>query len=128
MWRWRQFLSRLRNLIAPNRSERELEREIAAHLALLEDEFRRRGVTPEAARTAARKALGGVEQAKELHRGERTFVAMEQAWKDIRYAVRGLAKNPGVTLFAVLTLALGVGVNTTIFISMGCRYFRLNGL
>jgi len=56
-----------------------------------------------------------VDRVKELHRETRTFVVLEQAWKDVRYGVSGLLKSPGFTLFAVLALALGVGVNTTVF-------------
>ena len=58
-------------LFANSKVEAELTREIGAHLALLEDEYLRQGMTPEDARRAARLACGGVEQAKQLHRDER---------------------------------------------------------
>ena len=68
----RRILARLYLLFANSRVEAELEREIGAHLALLEDEYLRQGMTPEQARRAARIACGGVEQAKQLSGEERT--------------------------------------------------------
>ena len=64
-------------LFANSKVEAELAREIGAHLALLEDEYLRQGMTPEDARRAARIAYGGVEQAKQLHRDERGFQGTE---------------------------------------------------
>ncbi|HEY1945766.1 MAG TPA: ABC transporter permease [Bryobacteraceae bacterium] len=97
------------------RAERELAREVASHLSLLEEDFQRGGLTAEDARLAARRAYGGIEQAKELHRDERSFVWFEQMLQDLRYACRGLARNPGFTLVTGLTLTLGIGVNATLF-------------
>jgi predicted permease len=111
----RRLWAKLANLLRPTRAEREMNREIDGHLALIVDEFLRRGMSPEEAGLAARRAYGGIEQAKELHRQERSFLWIEQCWKDIRFAVRGLARNPGFTAVAAITLALGVGVNVTIF-------------
>ena len=69
----RRIFLRFYLLFTNSRAEAELAREIAAHLALLEDEYLRQGMTPEEARRAARRAYGGVEQAKQLHRNERAF-------------------------------------------------------
>lgn len=82
---------------------------------LLEDEFRRRGMSDEEARLAARRTFGGVEQVKELHRDARSFVWLDEARRDLRYAVRTLHRNLGFSAVAVLTLALGIGSTTTIF-------------
>jgi predicted permease len=111
----RRFLSRLANLFRGGRAESELTREIEAHLALLQEDFERRGLPSEEARLAAKREYGGVEQAKELHRAERSFVWIEQFFKDIRYGWSNLRRNPGFTLVAVTALALGIGVNATIF-------------
>ena len=115
MWHWRRFFAKLYSLFHHERAERELAREVASHLALLADEFERRGMNPQEARLAAKRAYGGVEQVKELQREERSFVWLEQALQDIRLAWRNIAKNPGFTLIVIVTLALGIGVNATLF-------------
>ena len=96
-------------------ADQEMEREIASHLALLAEGFERRGMDPENARFAARRALGGADQAREAHRDARSLVWLEQIWQDLNHALRTLARNPGFALVSVLTLALGIGVNTTLF-------------
>ena len=62
MARWKIIIARLYSFLANRRVEDDLAREVASHLTLLADDFERRGMTPEEARFAARRALGGVEQ------------------------------------------------------------------
>ena len=69
----RRLLARLLNVFRSERADSELMREIAAHLALLEDDYRRRGMTPDEARLAARRAMGSVAYANDLHRDARAF-------------------------------------------------------
>src|SRR5260370_36842749 len=68
-----------------------------------------------AGRWGGRRGDGGVEYAKELHREERCSVGLEQTLQDLRRGCRGLARSPGFTLLATITLALGIGVNATLF-------------
>src|SRR5512134_2163114 len=110
-----RFFARLQNVIRPGRSEPDLAREIAAHLALLENEYRGRGMSRDDARRAARMAIGGVEQTKERHRDARAFVWLEDLKRDVVYAGRLLRRNPMFTLTATLSLAIGVGAATTVF-------------
>src|SRR6185436_8590533 len=101
----RRVLRRLREFLRPQRSEAELSREVASHLALLEDEFRGRGMSAEEAHLAARRAFGGVDQAKEAHRDARSFPVLDAVRRDLLLALRTLRRAPGFTAAVVLILA-----------------------
>jgi len=110
----RRFLFRLLNVVRADRAEDELARETAAHLALLEQDYHRRGMTCDEARVTARRAFGGVEQMKDRQRDARSFVWLDDARRDVRYSVRLLRRNPIFALTAAASLAIGIGAITTI--------------
>ncbi len=119
-----RFFRRLLNVIRSGRDDADLDRELASHLLLLEDEYRHRGLSADEARRAARLALGGVEQTKELHRDARSFVWLDDLRRDLRHAGRLLRRNPVFTLTATLSLAIGIGATTTISTVVNALLFQ----
>jgi predicted permease len=115
---------RFRSTLHVQSDERELAREIGAHLRLLEDEGRRKGLTADDARFAARRTFGGVEQAKERHRDERSFRWLNEMRRDASYATRLLGRNPIFTITAVLSITVGIGGTTAIFSVANGLLFR----
>jgi predicted permease len=118
---------RILNLLKTRRRrlEQDLDRELCDHLERRVADLRQAGVSEDDARRRAAIELGGVEQVREDVRETWVWRGLDEALRDVRYAARSLARSPGFTATAVLSLAIGVGASAAIFSLADQILFRL---
>ena len=111
----RHLFHRLLALLTARRLDAQLDDEIRAHLELAERDAMAEGLSPEEARRAARVRFGSVARLKEEHRDDRSVRWVETLWKDFRYGLLLLRRDPGFALVAIAVMAIGIGANTAMF-------------
>ncbi len=123
----RVLVSRVLAVFRPRRRRRrdaDLDAELSLHLDHLTEDHVRRGLSPDAARLAARRDLGGIAQVKDTYRDQRGLPFVDTLGQDTRYAVRTLRRSPAFALVVVLVLGLGIGANTAMFTFVNALLFR----
>jgi hypothetical protein len=110
-----EFLLRLKALLLKRRMDRDMADELAFHQEMLRDKLLRQGVAPLEADMETRRRFGRASRWHERLRELWQFRRMESLVRDISFSARVLRNAPGFTIVAILTLALGVGANTTVF-------------
>ena len=113
--RLRAFAARLRGLFDVQKRDNDFGEEVKVHLQLLVDRFVTQGMSREEAAEAARRQFGNTTILQEDRRELRTFVSVEDLGRDVRYALRSLARSRAFAAVAIATLGLAIGASTAIF-------------
>jgi len=120
-----RLLRRLRALFRPGAVDREMDEEIRLHIELeTEDLMRTEALPREEARRRALVAFGGVDRYREQTRDARGVRPLEDIWRDVRYGTRSLRRSPGLSTVIVVSFAVVLGANTTIFSLVDAMFLR----
>ena len=111
----REWTRRVVGALSGRRTDHDLQRELAAHLALAEDELRRKGHAPSDAARLARAAAGGRLQALEALRDQRGLPWLASSWLDVKLGLRLLVRNRGMTLAGGLAMTLAISIAAVVF-------------
>jgi predicted permease len=120
----KRLIAGIAPLLRGRRAEQELDDELRAYLDASSAEKIRAGMSPEAARRAARAEMGSLEAIKDHTRDVGWETTLESVWRDLQYAVRMLRHAPVFSAVAILTLALGIGANVGVFTLVDAVLFR----
>jgi predicted permease len=124
MFRLQSMVAGIRALLRKKQVEREMDEELRGYLDAAVKDKMRSGMTHEEALRAARVEMGSVEAVKEEIRSAGWEASVESLWQDLRYGLRQLKRNPGFTVVVVITLALGIGANSTVFSVLNALFLR----
>jgi len=114
----------LRSLFRKERVSQDLDEELNGFLEMAAEEKMKQGMSRKDALRAVRLERGSLDVTKELVWSARWESFVETLWQDLRYGARMLRKNPGSTAAVVIALALGIGLNTTVFTFVNALLLR----
>jgi putative ABC transport system permease protein len=120
----RAWLVRLLSLRSLSRRDADFRAELESHIQLHTDDNIRAGMPPAEARRQAMLRIGGVEGLRERHRDRTGVPVVQHLWRDVRYGTRVLRRTPLFSVITIVTLALGIGANTSIFTLVNAALLR----
>src|SRR5581483_8676282 len=120
----REIIGRLRAWFRRDELDRQLTDDVQSHIDLLARDLTGEGLSPAAARAAARRQVGNLTRLREESRDAWGFPAIDVILGDLRYAARGLRRAPVFTFTVIVTLALGIGANAAMFAVVDRLMFR----